>query len=222
MPDTHHPALPDPFPEGMGVAPDRDHENDDDWEFDDRDPTLADAIRLWHEGIEWYRDSTVLGIRQFGGGLSARDESQRRIWIASVRNVEASGLVDHETAIGLIDGIMREYFYNCHNLDDPEQERISDEMGVLCRLHGLPEGKDFTGHPNPPPEWTALVAAGDARDEEQLREILVECGVSEVWRLRSERRAEYDAVVARVDARLEADYEEAHRQRYGRESRRHR
>ena len=199
----------------LNAAPAETPFDDEDVILFDDDPTLEHALRLWHQGIELQGDDTVWGVCEYGSIVCEDNAGYRAIWIKSIRQSEAAGLFDADTANALVHHMIAMHFDNIYNLDDPRQERISDAMFELCQRHGLEEGTDFTGHPNPPAEWTALVQEGEAMDELQWREILLENGESALWEMRSTRRADYDALIARVDARLEAEHNAARRARYG-------
>lgn len=41
--------------------------DDDEDEFADHDPTLADCVRLWHQAIEWFKHDTLYGVVEFAG-----------------------------------------------------------------------------------------------------------------------------------------------------------
>jgi hypothetical protein len=188
-------------------------DEDDDYEFADHDPTMADCVRLWHQAIEWHQHDTLLGIREFAGCLAEPENAagveQRDLWIESVRRVRAAGLFDEDTAYNFIWYIVDIHFdANPRYDDDPELITIGDKMDALCLAHGLPEGEDFTPWPNPPAEWTRLENAMEARERELRCEVLRSASEAELARLVTERPAEFEKRMAVVEARITRDHEE--------------
>jgi hypothetical protein len=177
--------------------------DEDDDEFADHDPTMADCIRLWHQASEWHQHDTLLGIREFAGCLAEPEDAagvqQRDLWIESVQRVRTAGLFDEDTAYNFI-----WYIVDIHFDANP---RYGDEMDALCLAHGLPEGQDFTPWPNPPAEWTRLVNAMEARELELRCEVLRAAGEAELARLVTERPAEFERRMAVVSARITRDHE---------------
>jgi hypothetical protein len=119
---------------------------------------------------------TVLGMVDVAGQQSIDDEPQRAIWLKSVQHMRSEGHFDSDTATYIMYGIVHEELEYEGWFDDPEIERIVDEMEALCAAHGLPEHSDFTGDPNPPAEWTRLVNAMEHRERAILADVLRQAG----------------------------------------------
>ena len=187
-------------------------DEDDEYEFADHDPTMADCLRLWHQAIEWHQHDTLLGIREFAGVLAEPEDAagveNRDLWIESVRRLRAAGLFDEDTAYNFMWYIVDAHFdgqplYN----EDPELITIGDGMDALCLAHGLPEGEDFTSWTSPPAEWTRLVSAMEARELELRCAVLRAAGEGGLARLVTEQPAEFRRRMAVVDARITRDHE---------------
>lgn len=183
--------------------------DDDEDEFGGRDPSLEECLRLWHQGIEWYRHDTLLGIREFAGCTSETSEESRRTWITSVQRLRAAGLFDADTSYNLLHYIVDTSLDYQSFFDDPALCEISDRMDALCRAHGLDECDDFTSWATPPSAWTVLVREWDEREAEMRREVLRDAGEYEMVRLITGQPTEFRRRIAAVEARLEGDHAEA-------------
>jgi hypothetical protein len=172
----------------------------------DLDPTIDDCMRMWRQGIEWFKHDTVFGVRQFAGQEAGFENAALDLWVESVQRLRAAGLFDADTSYNLLHFIVETGLdYEAYDVD-PQLDEIGDRMFALCQQYGLPEGTDFTPWPDPPPEWVALVREARAREQEMEYEVLRDAGEHEMVQLMIDAPDEFKRRVADVEVRLQRDH----------------
>jgi len=180
--------------------------DDDEDEFADHDPTLADCVRLWHQAIEWFKHDTLYGVVEFAGISSQEKPVQRATWIESVQRVREAGLFDIDTSWYLIWSVVETAYEAEDVFEDPIIGSISDRMTALCRAHGLDDCDDFTTTSYKPPEWDALLQAWEEREAQLKYDMLEEAGEHAMVAMLRGQPAEFERRRAAVEVRVRRDF----------------
>ncbi len=179
------------------------------YEFDHRDPTLDECVRMWHEAIEWHKHHTLYDTADFAVALSEENPEQLNTWIKSVRIVREQALIDADTSYWLLWSIVDGAADAESVLDDPELVAIGDRMDAFCRAHGRDphgDGGDFTYAAYQPPGWRELQSEFEERQLEMRREHLRAAGEHTMLKLMTEQPAEYARRQATVARRIKKDH----------------
>jgi len=181
------------------------HSDDDDGDSA-VNATIDDCMRMWRHAVEWVKHETIIGVREGATQAAGWEDDDRDVWVESVQRIRESGLFDADMSYNLLHHIIRTAVEEGAYDTDAELEEIGERMGVLCDSYDLPEGTDFTPWPDPPAEWTLLVGAARAREQEIEYEILRDAGEHEMVRLMTDDRAEFDRRIKVVENRIRRDH----------------
>ena len=168
--------------------------------------TIDDCLRMWRRAVEWVKHETIIGVRECATQAAGWEDADRDVWVESIQRMRESGLFDADMSYNLLHHIIWTAVEDGVYDTDAELEDIFERMGALCDSYDLPAGTDFTPWPDPPAEWTRLVGAARAREQEIEYEILRAAGEHEMVRLMTDDRAEFDRRIKVVENRIRRDH----------------
>ena len=109
------------------------------------------------------------------------NERAGRRWTESIKRLRAAGRITREESYFRIDGVCTAVVAGAYLLaHDPEIIEIEKRNQAMYEAHGIEEGRDFTGHPEPPAAWLANMRELRERNGKLDREFLRSVGEDEM------------------------------------------